>query len=64
MTYDFNEFNFQFTFKIKPIVENQIKKSNVDCGWKPVTDMYNCSYTTATEIALQVPSTSGDAKNQ
>lgn len=61
---DFNKFNFQFTLKIKPIIENEIrgkkKKRSVDCGWNPFTHMHSCS----TKTALQVSSTSGGAKNQ
>lgn len=61
VTYNFNELNFQFTLKVKPIVENQMKKKiSVDFGWKPFTHIHNCS----TKTTLQVPSTSGDANNQ
>lgn len=35
VTYDFNDFNFQFTFKIKPEFENQIQKVNVDGSQVP-----------------------------
>lgn len=58
MTYDFNDFNFQFTLKIKPEFENQIQKVNV--GGSQVPTWHNCNAKTTP----QVPSTSGDAKNK